>query len=42
MMTAPINSIRKNCLHQSYCVLTIQKDQVWSCQEYDLTTIKNS
>ena len=25
-----------------YDTLTIQKDQVWSCQEYDLTTIKNS
>lgn len=28
-------SICKDCTHVSYCVLTEQKDKVWSCSDYD-------
>ncbi|MBR9845577.1 MAG: hypothetical protein GYB35_05435 [Algicola sp.] len=26
-----------SCMHRNYCVLTVQKDKVWSCSEYDET-----
>lgn len=28
-------NICPSCLHVSSCVLTTQKDKVWSCSEYD-------
>gem|GEM_PF-3575994 len=33
-MINPIHSICKNCKHKAYCVLTLHKDQVLSCDEY--------
>jgi hypothetical protein len=34
-MIATSFSICKDCAHVSYCVLTEQKDKVWSCSDYD-------
>jgi len=34
-MIATSFSICKDCAHISYCVLTDQKDKVWSCSDYD-------
>ncbi|MDD7886778.1 hypothetical protein [Flavivirga sp. 57AJ16] len=28
-------NICPDCMHRSYCVLTTQKDKVWSCSEFD-------
>ena len=28
-------NICPNCMHRKYCVLTAQKDKVWSCSEFD-------
>jgi hypothetical protein len=30
-------NICPSCIHNSTCVLTAQKDKVWSCSEYDHT-----
>ena len=30
-------NICPSCMHRSTCVLTAQKDKVWSCSEYDET-----
>lgn len=29
-------NICPSCIHRNNCVLTMQKDKVWSCSEYDL------
>ena len=34
MKTNPFN-ICPTCMHRETCVLTDQKSQVWSCNEYD-------
>ena len=33
----PVNqfNICPSCVHRKTCVLTAQKDKVWSCSEYD-------
>ena len=28
-------NICPSCMHRNSCVLTMQKDKVWSCSEYD-------
>ena len=28
-------NICPNCIHRNYCVLTTNKDTVWSCSEFD-------
>jgi hypothetical protein len=28
-------NICPSCIHSNYCVLTAQKDKVWSCSEFD-------
>lgn len=28
-------NICPTCIHQNYCVLTTQKEKVWSCSEFD-------
>lgn len=28
-------NICPSCMHQNSCVLTAQKDKVWSCSDYD-------
>lgn len=28
-------NICPSCAHRNYCVLTTQKEKVWSCSEYD-------
>ncbi|SFI99143.1 hypothetical protein [Olleya namhaensis] len=28
-------NICPDCIHRNYCVLTAQKDNVWSCSEFD-------
>lgn len=28
-------NICPSCIHRNNCVLTMQKDKVWSCSEYD-------
>ncbi|WP_369994500.1 hypothetical protein [Winogradskyella sp.] len=38
-------NICPSCIHRNSCVLTMQKDKVWSCSEYDeedgeLTTLE--
>lgn len=33
-MKATSFSICKDCVHIRYCVLTDQKDKVWSCSDY--------
>ncbi len=30
-------NICPSCIHRNSCVLTAQKDKVWSCSEYDET-----
>ena len=30
-------NICPSCMHRNNCVLTVQKDKVWSCSEYDET-----
>lgn len=34
-MKATSFSICADCIHIKYCVLTEQKDKVWSCSDYD-------
>ncbi|MCL5128424.1 hypothetical protein [Algibacter sp. L4_22] len=34
-MNANRFNICPSCIHQNTCVLTAQKDKVWSCSEYD-------
>ena len=29
-------NICPSCVHRDVCVLTLQKEKVWSCSEYDL------
>ncbi|MDN3492834.1 hypothetical protein [Winogradskyella bathintestinalis] len=31
-------NICPSCVHRNDCVLTAQKDKVWSCSEYDALT----
>lgn len=28
-------NICPSCIHRNSCVLTVEKDKVWSCSEYD-------
>lgn len=28
-------NICPSCIHRDYCVLTTQKEKVWSCSDYD-------
>ncbi|WP_452221233.1 hypothetical protein [Lacinutrix salivirga] len=34
-------NICPSCIHKDSCVLTNQKDMVWSCSEFDENTINN-
>lgn len=34
-MNAKHFNICPSCIHRNTCVLTAQKDKVWSCSEYD-------
>ncbi|WP_160289447.1 hypothetical protein [Psychroserpens mesophilus] len=34
-------NICQSCMHRTNCVLTAQKDDVWSCSEFDEETPKN-
>lgn len=33
-------NICPSCIHRNTCVLTAQKDKVWSCSEYDENTLE--
>ena len=33
-------NICPSCIHRNTCVLTTQKDKVWSCSEYDENTLE--
>ncbi|QHI39298.1 hypothetical protein IMCC3317_47080 [Kordia antarctica] len=38
MKSNPFN-ICPTCIHKNTCVLTAQKDQVWSCSEFEETVV---
>ncbi|MFD1616342.1 hypothetical protein [Gelatiniphilus marinus] len=34
-MDTNYSNICPSCAHKNYCVLTAQKDKVWSCSEFE-------
>jgi hypothetical protein len=42
IMRINMNSLCRTCIHTTNCVLTSNKNSIWSCSEYEERLLKNT